>query len=144
MTTQKLGKIILLGGFTIPVVGYGTRWLIQEKIKKSASHIEVLEVVNNHPAIKSRLGENYVIGRVDIGDNKACGQTDNKKWFTLPISGPKARGSLTYWVTITDPANNEFHVSKIEVKVEDKDEAGAKWYLLIRDTEKTVTAEKGT
>uniref|UniRef100_A0A6V7ICC1 Uncharacterized protein n=1 Tax=Bracon brevicornis TaxID=1563983 RepID=A0A6V7ICC1_9HYME len=142
ISTNTLGKIAVLGFVTIPVAGYGVRWLIQEKIKRSASHVEVTGIVRNHEGVKELLGEPFKIGRIEIGENSSLGQKGNKKWFTLPISGPNASGNLTYWVTITNPASNEFHVSKIEVQVEERDKNSTKRHLLIRDSENTGESTK--
>lgn len=122
LSLTSLGLVAGVIGMGIPTAGYVTRWLIQEKLKNSVSYCEAVECLNSHQEVKKLLGEPIETGRIDIGDNDACGQRDNVKWFTIPIKGSLATGKLRYWIVITNAEKNEFHVPKIELRLNDKDE----------------------
>lgn len=122
ISLTSLGLVAGLVGMAIPGAGFTTRWLVQEKLKKSKSYCEAVECLTSNQEAKKLLGEPIEPGRIDVGDNDACGRKDNVKWFTIPVKGSITTGKVRYWIIITDAEKNEFYVPKIELRVDDKNE----------------------
>ncbi|XP_033215910.1 uncharacterized protein LOC117172184 isoform X1 [Belonocnema kinseyi] len=95
-----------------------TSYLIPAGIRLySSCYQEAMQCLRDHPEAVKVLGEPITEGRIDYSNTIENNADTNMTWFTVPVSGPKSRGKMRYWIdSDAESSNKMFRVVRIELQ----------------------------
>ncbi|XP_043476115.1 uncharacterized protein LOC122507460 [Leptopilina heterotoma] len=118
VATATLAKVAVYGACGISAFGLFAHYHTENSVRKSLCYKEAMDCLCDHPEAQQQLGKSISGGKIDYKNGVGYDSETEKFWYSLPVTGSKARGNMTYYVNKVEEEDRNYKVSRIELEVD--------------------------